>query len=663
MKRRTSIGSSLVEVLVVIVIFLVGILAVTQVFPRGLGIMKTSRNITVASQVARAELERLKGNSEQVAEAIVANNDQPGQSGLFADVDAKALPNDWLPSGTRLIRQDGTIESDYGVGDWPLYTGANRFRGIIGEGRTVPAPKFVQVMDENSNLVTMYASMITVQFGPVRPSSNANRPTFQVYGNDMRKRPSEGPPQRFEDYVYYVDQEANRLYLPNSVPQAPARSRFYRIAYTYYTDIGAGQFQSRSLVQQVEVPGNVSGRRGYSAWQFTPNTQGDAIAWVDYDSIRVQRAFENRTTRAFTDVNTRPDLRDDAAYEMKVVDPTLGVLIFNPAGFEYQERRGRGRVPLTAKIDYNVLDWRIMRDDFRVPDGSRTSDFQVVLSLQNLKPRNSVEADGRRYQGVIPPDIVSLPTRGSNTGPNPDVVIVDRETGGIIDPAPVGGIRSYVVDNSRGLITFYDTDNNLGNGLTLRIIYPGDTRAQDTPDARGRSMRAMYQVRGDWAVQPVKAVSQYRVAYSPSITYDQCYPGLINGSDGDPGEVYFPLADVGKTVVIGEVRYVDNNGLSKSIYDQEFIIREPRASGGMRLGRVILTDKIDPSLAPRLDHAKGAAVRRVKGVSMSVRVFWNPTAFTLKADGNENLKELNKWLINLRRTESETFLVKGEGIE
>ena len=130
--------------------------------------------------------------------------------------------------------------------------------------------------------------------------------------------------------------------------------------------------------------------------------------------------------------------------------------------------------------------------------------------------------------------------------------------------------------------------------------------------------------------------------------------------DGSANEIYFPLADVGKTVVIGEVRYTDSDGVSKALYDQEFIIREPRQTGGLRLGRVVLADKADGSKNPVLDFSKGFAVRRVRGVSVSVRVFWNSTTFKLSSDDTQNMTELNKWLQSLRKTQSETFLVKGD---
>ena len=658
-RRDHRRGSSLVEVLVVIVIFAVGILAVAQIFPRGLGILKISGNITVGNSIARAELERLKSSNEQIATAIVANNDDPGQGVLFADIDTKAMPNDWLPSGVKGLSSAGVMSSDYGTGDWQLYTGANRFRGIIGEGRTVPAPRFVRWTNSVGDTENIYGGLISLQFAPVRISSNAARPTFLVYGADLQKRETEDFPRRFQDYVVYVDRDANQIYLPQGPARTITAERRYRVSYTYYVEPTSGKFEARSFTDVVPVA-SANGRQSYVGAAFRSNNS-EAIAWVDYDSIRVQRLFEDRTALGFTDATADPRLRSDAAYEFRVLDPNLGLIICNPAGFEFQELRGRGRVPLTARIDYNVLDWRIIRDDFRVPDGARDTNgnpsppYQQQLAMRSLKVNRSRGADLRQYAGVIDPTIYSFPTRANATDPNPEVVLIDRESGTMVDPR-----TSYKVDLSRGIVNFIDVDNDNSNGLTSDLVYPGGTTVERVPDIRGRSIRALYQVNGDWAVQPIKAVNNYFVAYAPSITYDQCYPGFQNGVDGSANEIYFPLADVGKTVVIGEVRYTDSDGVSKALYDQEFIIREPRQTGGLRLGRVVLADKADGSKNPVLDFSKGFAVRRVRGVSVSVRVFWNSTTFKLSSDDTQNMTELNKWLQSLRKTQSETFLVKGD---
>jgi len=64
-------GTSLVELLVVMVVFLVGILAIVQIFPGGFRVLNTTRNNSVASAFARQQIEQLKSRSEQLPDAIV----------------------------------------------------------------------------------------------------------------------------------------------------------------------------------------------------------------------------------------------------------------------------------------------------------------------------------------------------------------------------------------------------------------------------------------------------------------------------------------------------------------------------------------------------------------------------------------------------------------
>ena len=47
-----------------IVIFLIGILAVVQVFPRGFRLLLVSRNNSAATAIGRDEVERIKANPE-----------------------------------------------------------------------------------------------------------------------------------------------------------------------------------------------------------------------------------------------------------------------------------------------------------------------------------------------------------------------------------------------------------------------------------------------------------------------------------------------------------------------------------------------------------------------------------------------------------------------
>lgn len=622
---RLRTGASLIELLVVIVIFLVGVLAVVQIFPRGIGILRNTRGNSIATQLAKAELERLKGLSDQIPDAILANNDGPSATGYFTQIDMAAMPDAFMPSGTTALKQDGTLVSPFANGDWKFYAGANRFRAVLGEGRVVPTPRFVRLQGTD-----YYGGLLNLAFAPVRTVLPATgRDTFLVYGGDLSKRlvDDDFGGFRYQDYTLLVDFENNKLYVPQSVN----RARQFRISMTYYDAAGLPQ----SGVASVPVPQG-AGRPAFYEIDATVLFVG--LATMDYDSIRAQRQFLKVTPANLTDASANPALRDDAAYEYTEVNTTLGMLLFNPAGFDYQERRGRNRLPLVAKVDYNVFDWRVIRDDFRVPGNLP---FEQKLVIDSLKVLGELDLDGRLYKG-LEFDFLTVPT---------DHMLIDTELGAIVNP------DSYQLDKSLGVFTFRDVDNNANNGLTANLTLP-DGSALQIADIRGRAVRALYRAKGDWSVQPFKAVTVYNsTRNAANLTYDQCFAaGADNAADPNPTFVYFPLADIGKSVIFGEVWYRDALNNLKVLRDQDFLIRPPVA-GGRQLGHIDVRDKTNAANIT-LDFSNGFCVRRIRGVTMSVRVMWNASFFKLTNDEPQNLLELEKWLQGLRKTDTESFITR-----
>ncbi len=634
LNRNRSRGASLIEVLVVIVIFAVGILSVVQLFPRGLSVLKTSKNISVANQLARSEMERLKGQTEQIPEAILAVN--PSATSFSLDIDRAALLSDALPSGTTGVTAGGVVVSPFGGVNWKFATGANRFRTIIGEGRTIPAPRFIP----QTNGGTLYGGLMVLQFAPIERKTAGS--SVLVYGNDMQRVFVDEAPNWFRDGQAVIVDEDNLLYLPVGT----ARNRQYRMTLTYYTTV-AGRRESRSIVVVLDAPA-LSPRAGYRAYSLTDLIQadfGDTAEWIDYDTLRIQRIFLEVPANGFSTPGVGGITQQDSAYEFRLLDPDLGVLLFNPAGYNLFEFRNRGRVALRARVDYNVIDWRVIRDDFRAPDAAP---FQQKLILGSLKVKGEQDIDLSPYQGIP----ISLTVDGGGTETR-DLILLDSDTGGLVQP------NSYRVDKSVGLISFLDLDSDLNTGLSLDVIFPGDTQVTRIDQAGNRPMRALYMGKGEWAVQPIKGSSIYRATYGPNVSYDQCYPGGANGVDGDGNHIYFPLADVGKKVIIGEIWYREGGNPANPLLvleDQEFIIRAPRV-GGLRLGYVDIRDRISGN--PFLDFSQGYAVRRVRGVSMSVRVTWGAGSIKLGPDENENLSELSKWFSDLKRVQTETFLTQG----
>lgn len=285
----------------------------------------------------------------------------------------------------------------------------------------------------------------------------------------------------------------------------------------------SGNSQPREIVDAIiTVPPGPQGYTSFLLSSFVVLGAGESYIGAEFGSIRVARLFDRLPVGdAFT---LDP-------YEYKLLDANLGVLLFNPVGYDYEVRFGNRREPLKARVNYDVFDWRVIRDEFRIPN---TTPYQVKLKLGGLKTAGDYQADDTRYPGL------NVPVPSINGSPqNVDVVLLDVETGGVFlfDPAkprdpspPVGTVNdylaldpalcSYAVDMSRGFVSLIDYDRSTP-GLQLRLMLPGAV-SPVTVNAEGRLVRALYQATGEWAVQVQKAPATFRQTYGgrtwPSIT-------------------------------------------------------------------------------------------------------------------------------------------------
>lgn len=638
--KRLRAGASLAELLVVIVIFLIGILAMLQVFPPGLAILGTTRTNTIAANLARAELERLRGAAEQTPEAILSVRYQwnagRGDYDILVDLDRRT--DDLAPRAAELD-MNGDL---YGIdgrrlGYWPYFSGANVQRRVIGEGRAIPSPRFVPFGG-----ATEYGGVMALQFAPVVVDPRFAS-VFIVYGNDLQRQWVEdvnsGPVRR--DYVMQIDEEGQSIALPSGWA-----NRRYRLSASAIVQLQSGDFRSIDVVTLVDVPAT-GGQPTYFVLDSAALTtlfginSPDTFVRLETDTVRAARVFEQIAPAAAFNANAGQ--RDDAAYQYKLLDPNLGLLLFNPQGFNYQERRARGRVPMRARVDYDVLDWRIIRDDFRVPS---RAPYQQKLILDGIKVLRNVGADAKQNPGLG----LAFPDASGNPEAR-DFALVDLETGGIYLPT------SYRVDKSNGVITFLDEDNDASNGLSSRLFFPGSTGPSLVHGNGGRSVRALYMGQGEMAVQAIKPAASYGWTGSVTLGYGQVYVGGANGAIGNDVDtrLYFPLGDIGKKIIVGEAWYRDAGGILRSLQDQEFLVQAP-APGQLQLGWIDIRDKAAD--AQFFDWTNGYAVRRVRGASVEVRVLWNPETMNLVGDNVGNITRLENWQKQMRGARAETFLVR-----
>ncbi|MFQ3586136.1 MAG: hypothetical protein SNJ76_00540 [Fimbriimonadaceae bacterium] len=650
-RSRRNQGTSLVELLVVIVVLLVGILGVVQVFPGGFSALRTTRSNSVATELARSQIEAVKSRPDQVPEMVLPVQYIFGSpTTVVADLGRRQ--DDLSLAGVGISAAGDVLDAGgNALAPWPFLSGANLYRRIVGEGGPVPAPRAVG---------SAFAGIMLLQFGPIVFNPNLDS-LFQVYGNDLVKR--EGLPGgwRTFDYEVYLEDVGE----PDAVialPRDANRVRQYRLAMTCWISDG-GQVFRRDIVDTTitVAPDPAGGFAQFPLASFAGLTGGESFVGAEWDTIRVARLF----------LRLDPDTDAFSAdpYEYMLLDSRLGILAFNPAGYNFQEPRPRGRrIPLVARVNYDVFDWRIIRDEFRIPGNAP---FQQKLLLNSLKVRGNQDVDRSTYQGIEVP----LPDGNGGTLFS-DVILVDVETGGVFlhDPTNPGNPSgpastlndylnvdptrsSFAVDKSIGMMRFLDFDQNPANGLQMRLFLPGAT-TPITVDASGRAVRALYRARGEWAVQVLKAPARFTQTFNaPNV--GQYYVGqspLASGTGpGAPTRIYFPGQDAGGKVTIGEIWYVDGGGNVRTILDQNFVIRSAPADP---LGPYVDIREIDPS-ATAFDWSQGYSVRRVKGASLGVRVLWNDQSFTLGPDPVANADAFNTWSRMWRRNRVETFLQRG----
>jgi type II secretory pathway pseudopilin PulG len=693
MRSNRVRGTTLIEILVVIVIFLVGILAVAQIFPKGFRILIYGRNESVATQFARDQVERLEEHADQLPAMIVSAF--PDANGNLV-IDPTHNPNSLGPVGDSiaapLTLSDGSVSGGFlsaggnTLGDWTRYSGANTVRHIIGEGRIVPAPRLVGTGS------SMYGGLVVLNFGPVDffVNNTATPPTnsINVYGNDLNQQQGL-PPTGYthSDDEYFVSNPQNSgisvglpagpVTLPSGTANA-ANARQYIISFSAYV-----------LVNNVYV------RRDYAGLTASvPNGTPDVNGILPIDSISIQSLLSGvtlgsvdigtlRVRRAFLQIPVGGDWNAYEPYACKLLNPSLGVILFSPSAFGQTISGPSGRVPLQARIDYDVYDWRIIREEFRFPSG-QLAQHQLALGAIKIghDPNSAIpgqaDFDGRTTTDIGPlegllSDGTASQTQSANVSSANNFVLMDLDTGGVymeknqtapVDASPIDTFIS--VNKSTGLITVRDLDGTT-SGTQANLLLPDGTLLTNVT-IDNRAVRALYVPKTEYSVQVLKAPASYMEStVTPGIGQFAIGANLSAGA-ASATRIYFPVCDVGRKVSAGIINYRRSSDNSpRQLHNQDFVIAFPAVKDSVGLPCIDVTS-IDPQ-ATTLDvsinsHSFGYAVSTVKGDSVAVRVLWNPGYFLLGQDtGNDstgNIYKVNTWGQGWRQATNETYLEQGD---
>jgi len=671
-------GTTLVEVLVVIVVFLVGILAVAQIFPGGFRILDRTRDTAMASALLDTELERLKAKGGSVPNYVAAV--QPLGNGLYA-VDITRSPQDYAPNATG-IRNDGVaMVGATPTEPWTLVSGANHFRRIVGEGHRLSAPRF---LSGAANSGAPFGSVVNVDFAPLEVPRDASQPLdLAVYGREYLLRRGDRPTGDIAEYEVSLqgpEQQGGRLHFPNQPGGAAA---LYRVSATVNA-LNGGNLVQYALVAQVPVAG-IDPVVALAAI-FNPLPGGATYVSVDPSSVRVNRLYEE------VPYNLPIGFTPGNAYQYTVLNRQLGILMFNPTAFtQFDQRPGASREPNRIFLDYTVKDWRALREDFRLSaisvnvdrNNGTTDVFPVAnnvyrVAIPSLRTSNDRAPDNTVEQQLelaalfelVPPaarlNIDLSPTQGAGTD---NLYVIDLETGGVLYEN-FNGVQTIAVNKGIGELQFTDADANPVNGVTGAVLLP--TGATEPIRLDDRALRVVYSAKKNWALHIFKAANRYSV--TPTATGllgpTFVYPGGANATlNGLNRRIYFPRMDAGQTVSIGRLHYIDSNGNPRTLEGVQGVVRFYTRNESIAIPMpAIDLEEIVPDANPanvRLNLARpGGPLEGVRGASIKARAFWNPNFFALTNDEAQNLNfGYARWARQWNIRTKETFIDRNESAE
>lgn len=445
---------SLVEVLAALAVFVIGILVIVRLFPPGFFVVKQSENFTLANRLAQSELERLKGTTANLPAGILGWDIVNG--GVLINMNPEDM--DDLPGLA-------------GANSY-YYSDVNKFRRIYSESTRIPAPMTTPSWGD--------VSLYVMNFSPIEWVDESS---IVVRSGPMRRRDvPESPSTIRSSSDYAIDYDTAVLHV-----RPMTYERRFVITYSYWVQPGgSARPELRPVLSaRVFVPANASTVDIPDATgpvKIVPGFMG-----IDQGSDTLHRAFDEVPVA---------DAFSGNPYEYKVIDEFRGVLGFNPAGHGYDEVTAWGRVALTAYIDYDVLDWHIIREERKIPETAlitSQADLDAKLTLRFIKNAGladvanpgyptTVELDGSNYTGLAP----SLPF---------SILAIDIQTGEWFNEEshvpPPGNTNNFVmtVNYKDGIIRF-------------------------DQDMAGRTFRIYYRAEGDWALQVFKTYESYRRSYN-----------------------------------------------------------------------------------------------------------------------------------------------------
>ncbi|MGB9607744.1 MAG: hypothetical protein ACPL7E_04320, partial [bacterium] len=398
-----------------------------------------------------------------------------------------------------------------------------------GEPFSIPAPTGGEVG---------WASYYLLRFAPADPNWRGDPDlAIVVYSSPLQR--AEGDPNLPDDIAllqpnqYLIDYDSGKIaFCPQPF------DRWFKVDYTYRD----AQGKPHDIVDEImHVPANSP--------YADDHPQGCLIGHpVDWFSETVATTFLNIGANNFS----------DNPYEFKILDYYRGLIALNP-----HARRFVG----SAQVDYQVMDWRILRETRQLPF---TFPAETRLTFANLhSPIKDV------YPGLL---------------------ILDATTGEVIFDErmnPPCNPPDRVVIGKDGALTFN---------------YPNDA---------GKRVKIFYRPSKDYPLSIQKASTTYVLAPNLSLSWRE-YQLALNPATGR-WCLYFTPCEKGKVVLV-DYWFGDPNNPQKVVGEWGTITRVPETGAGI--------DDQDPAYdyIVELKEQTVISVIKVVGASLKVRVAWETPA-------------------------------------
>lgn len=651
-------GASLVEVLVVMVVLLIGIFSIIRVFPLGFQSINQAGNRSIATRLARQFAEQFKSDSAGLPLRVLPTYD-PDTDPLPENLD----PDNLAP----FLLKDGSYSAS------SYYQDINKARRIEGERVRIALP--------TTTSGGVSGSLYTLRFGPFYiPEAVTNDETnpdtekfLRVYGAPFQGQATEsfnGPAQigalRGQPNAYLIDLGDDNE--PAQILFPPAnKERKYRVDFSYTEEDSANaqNLKTVSLPEPITmtVPANTTDWLPIKNDDATDPKRGAAYTDIVLGSDSVSRFFERLPQGAQFSYDANDPSRYDP-YQYKLLSKNIaraegaagdvfanvGILAFNPAGATATVRTAYGEQPFTAYVDYDVLDWHILRDDREVPsalfgggNGNGPNDgIPVRLTLGGIKRygfsqelRRGIGNEGspnefmlRTYKGLY----------GGYANSKDDIQVFNLQGTGenyLGNPLNQGD---------------YDKRASSDSDADYWVSYEGRTGSYRTgtiyvnPNkvAPGTQIRVLYKASGDWGVALQKASS----AYKPIVNQDGVLPQSLDpgqvargGAPGQVNRLYFSRTELNKSVVV-TFEYTRNdrvtNGLDTRVRTSPTQITINQIGRGINEERLAYIDLLQAGLMPPpdMDEPQRSSSRYlmagIKKDPGAWDVFGNPQGVSLK---------------------------------